>query len=278
MKSTFLSKKLVFVLALVSASVFWISCDDNGEDPVDLDPPTVENVTLNDQSEDIQVNPGDVMHFDADFADDNRLGQVKIDIHDNFDGHSHGRLMATPFTYQKIIELIGKTQNVHEDINIPEDAATGPYHFNLQFFDEVGNEGELMVMEFEIVDEAEQPSIAVTAPDLSSEVEVAPGGSFALTGSASDPDGLEELHIQIMHEEEHDHDHDHEDGRLMDDDHGSEEALWEKEWELEGAMEAAFDEMVTIPADAEHGHYVLRIMAKDMNSNVKVLKGELHVE
>ncbi|MGK7393637.1 MAG: DUF4625 domain-containing protein [Candidatus Cyclobacteriaceae bacterium M3_2C_046] len=267
MKSINLLKKLFLFVLSVSAMLFLTNCDED-DDPIDLTAPTIQNVTLNEQTENIQVNPGDDIHFDAELADDQLLGQLKIDIHDNFDGHQHGRVAATPFSLERIIDLIGRTQTIHEDVEVPADAATGPYHFNIQFFDAAGNEGELMTIEFEIVDEAEQPTITITTPDPDTETEVAPGGSFAITGAVSDPDGLEELHMMLMHEEEDDHSH----GRI------SEEVLWEKEWLLEGALEASFDEQVTIPANAETGHYILRIKAEDVAGNVKILKAEVHIE
>lgn len=258
-----------FLISLLFITVLAISaCSD---EEVDATNPTVSDVTLNELSEDIQVNPGSTMHFDAVFSDDVRLGEFKVDIHDNFDGHDHGRtLNAIAWDTTFIVELIGKNQTVHEDIEIPQNAATGPYHFNLQFFDEAGNEGDLMTIEFEIVDPAAQPSIVILSPDPNAEFETSPGASFTLMATVSDPDGLEEVHMEIMEaHDEHDHDH----GRLT-----SEEAIWEKEMELNGESQLAIDENITIPASADQGHYELKIKAKDLEGNYKVSKLEIHVE
>lgn len=258
----FLFSQLLFIALIFSAC---------SEEDVDVTDPTVSNILLNDLSEDIQVNPGSTMHFDAVFSDDVRLGEFKVDIHDNFDGHGHGRILSTvAWDTTFIVELIGKTQTVHEDIEIPANAATGPYHFNLQYFDDAGNEGELMTIEFEIVDPAAQPSIIITSPSPDAEYETTPGASFTLMATVADPDGLDEIHVELM---EADEDHDH--GRLT-----SEEALWEKEWDLSGESltEMSIEESIMIPASAELGHYELKIKAKDKEGNYKVSKIEVHIE
>jgi hypothetical protein len=38
---------------------------------------------------------GKSVHFEAKFSDDIELGAYKIDIHNNFDGHSHGRVASS---------------------------------------------------------------------------------------------------------------------------------------------------------------------------------------
>jgi len=266
--------RYIFIFPMMLALVLSIAGCNDEDAIVDTTDPVVSNVLLNDTSpdEDIEVNPGTTMHFDAVFSDDVRLGELKIDIHNNFDGHSHGRINeeAEPFSDERIIELIGREQTVHEDFVVPDNAATGPYHFNIQFFDNLGNEGDLMTIEFEIVDEAEQPLITINNPTSGTEVESSPGGTFTLDVDVSDPDGLEEVHAYLMEEHE-DHDHDH--GRVT-----SEEPIWEIEVELNGALEYQIDETVTIPANAEVGHYELKIKAIDMNGNVKIEEFEVHVE
>ncbi|MFW5700868.1 MAG: DUF4625 domain-containing protein [Cyclobacteriaceae bacterium] len=259
----------LFSLLIMAAALIFSGCDD---EEVDVTLPSVSNVTINDMSENIQVNPGSTMHFDAVFSDDVRLGQYKLDIHDNFDGHSHGGRTTNVDAWDTtfVEELIGKTQEVHQDIKVPGNAATGPYHFNLQYFDAQGNEGPLLTLDFEIVDEAEQPVITFISPDTVNELEVAPGGSFDLVVDVADPDGLEEVHVYLVEEHE-DHDHDH--GRVT-----SEDPIWEEEFELDGAQEYQVNETIAIPATAEVGHYELKIKAKDLLGNVKVEEIEVHVE
>jgi len=258
-----------FLCILLAVVVITSSCTE--EEEVDDTDPVVTNVTLNDATEDIQVNPGTIMHFDAVFSDNERLGEFKIDIHDNFDGHSHGRLsqVTDPFDTVIIVELIGREETMHMDIEIPENAATGPYHFNLQFFDHIGNEGELMTIDFEIVDEAEQPAITINNPDPATEFEIAPSATFTLDAIVTDPDGLVEL--EAYFEEEHD-DEGHDHGRLSD------EELWEMEWPLNGETEVVINESITIDAAAEVGHYELKIKAKDSKGNVKLAAVEVHIE
>lgn len=251
--------------------LFFAACTkDDDTVPEDRTPPTVREVTLNDLTENILVEPGSNMHFDAVFEDNERLGQYKIDIHNAFDDHTHGRLAQTPFEFSQTYDLIGRTQTVHEDITIPEDATPGLYHFTLQFFDAAGNEGEVVVMDFEIADPENQPVITITSHNIEEEIEVEPGGSILLEGSISDPDGLAEVHIILGHEDDQGHDHRR----------NEEEPLFEYELELNGENTWNFEGMgpIEIPEDAEEGHYELRIMAEDVHGHVKVVTFEVHIE
>lgn len=252
----------------VITSLFFAACSSDDE-AIDNKPPTVSNVTLNELTEDIVVEAGSTVHFDAQFTDDVLLGEYKIDIHDNFDGHSHGRLASTIFTFSQIYPLIGKTETVHQDIDIPEDATPGLYHFSLQFIDSEGNEGEIVTLTFEIADPSNQPVINITSPDFSSEIEVAPGGSIVLIGYVEDPDGLEEVHIQLVRVEE-----DHSHGKT------TEEILFEEEILVEGATTWNFEniEAIEIPESVEADHYELKITAEDVLGNVKTVSADVHVE
>src|SRR5690606_29709004 len=84
-----------FFILLIGAT----SCSNDDDGALDNAAPTVSDATLNDASEDIIVEPNSTMHFDAQFVDDVLLGQYKVDIHNNFNGHSHGRVAADPFIF-----------------------------------------------------------------------------------------------------------------------------------------------------------------------------------
>src|SRR5690606_33951422 len=137
-----------------------------------------------------------------------------------------------------------------EHIDVPSNATPGEYHFTLQFFDAAGNEGEVAVLVFEIVDPANQPAIDVTSHDVLTEIEVAPGGNIVLEGNINDPDGLEEVHIVLAPEAE---DHNH--GNMK------EEIIFEREFLLEGPLSWDFSNLgeIFIPEDTAPGHYELSI-------------------
>ena len=257
-----------FKLVLVS-TVFFMGCSVD-DDSVDNTAPIVRNISLNGLTENIIISAGSEIEFDAEFEDDIQLGQYRINIHDNFNGHSHGKTLASEFSYPATHDLEGKSQTVHKHIPVPTDATPGPYHFTLLYFDAAGNEGEPKFLQFEIADPSNQPVIEITSHDILQEIEVAPGNSIRLQGWIEDPDGLEEVHIRLAPEHEDDHNH----GRLRD------EALFDQEFVLNGATTWEFSEMggIDIPEDAAHGHYELVIRASDLEGYQKTVFIEVHVE
>lgn len=242
--------------------------DENGE-IIDNTPPTISGV-----AHDMTVEPG--AEFDLEFVleDDIALGEARIDIHNDFDGHDHegGRILVTPFEYTDVLdEMRNETHYVaHVHIDIPADAATGPYHLQINYTDNAGNEGELYISQFEISDPALSPAITITNFGPDDELEPNEEGILYLEGSIEDPDGLDEVHIMVY--EEHD-DHGHE--RMMD-----EEPLYDQEWELDGATSFNLQDIdpVIDLSGAEAGHYELRIMALDTQGHVKVVRREIHID
>lgn len=247
--------------------------DENGE-IVDTTPPSISSVEYNDA-----VAPGDELDLEFILEDDIALGEARIDIHDDFDDHDHegGRIMAVPFEYTDVIdEMRGETRYVaHIHIDIPADAATGPYHLQINYTDNAGNEGELYIGTFEITDPAVQPQVTITNFGADEELEPTEeeDGRLILrlegTIESRTEGGLDELHITVN--EEHDNDHG---SRLKD------EALYDEEWELDGA--ASFDLSTIDPVidltGAEAGHYELRILVRDVAGNVRILTREIHVD
>lgn len=247
--------------------------DENGE-IVDTTPPTISSVEY-----DEAVAPADELDLEFVLEDDIALGEVRIDIHDDFDDHQHegGRIMATPFETTIILdEMRGQTRYVaHIHINIPADAATGPYHLQINYTDNAGNEGELYIGSFETTDPAVQPHIAIT--NFGADEELKPteeDGRLILrlegTVESRTEGGLDEVHITVS--EEHDHNH----GSRMRD----AEAPYDEKWELNGA--ALFDLSEIDPVidltGAEAGYYELRIMARDVAGNVRILTRKIHID
>lgn len=181
--------------------------------------------------------------------------------------------MVTTFEYTDVLdEMRGETRHVvHLHIDIPSDAATGPYHLQINYTDDAGNEGELYISQFEITDPALSPSISITNFGPEDELEPNEEGILYLEGTVEDPDGLEEVHIMVY--EAHD-DHGH--GRLKEED-----PLYENEWELEGAVTFNLATQLIPAIDlsaAAPGHYELRIMARDTQGHAKVVRREIHID
>ncbi|MCC5944679.1 MAG: DUF4625 domain-containing protein [Bernardetiaceae bacterium] len=258
-------------LGLFALLALFAACNNNDdENPVDNTPPTVSEVTLNNLRQDIRIAQGERIDFRAKFEDNVELGQFKIDIHDNFDGHSHGRIEATPFEFVQVYNMSGRIYEAHEEIAVPADAATGMYHFIVQFFDAAGNEGEFYEIDFEITGD-NQPQIALRFPNPNAETDMAAGDMLVLQGMVTSEIGLAKIAIKLFKED--DDDHDHEGG-----DHDHE--LYEKEYIAGGinAWDLSNAEAIQIPADLDHAHLELIITAFDTEGNTKTVKAKIHVD
>lgn len=266
-------KKLIRSSALlVAAVVFLAACKDDEPEVIDTTAPTISNV-----SHDETVEPGGELEIEFTLADNVALGEVRIDIHDDFDSHEHesARRMAVPFERTIILDDMQghKTYNATVPVSIPEEAATGPYHLQINYFDLAGNEGEIYVGSFEIFSESASPAINITNFGEDEELGLNANGILELEGtivSGTEGGGLDEVHILVLEEDEHEH------GRKLHDG-----PLYNREWELAGAEIFVMEEQITPAIDlsaAAAGHYELRIMARDMAGNVKVITREIHVD
>lgn len=256
--------RIFSTLALFAGLLSFTACNnDDDADSQDLMAPTFE-ISEFDASVDAS-QPDAEIHFEGQFSDDKALGQYKIDIHDAFDGHDHGRTAATAFTYDKVFELTGKQYTAHEHVEIPADAATGPYHFHIQFFDAAGNEGEIFAADLEIVNPTTQPA-AVLNDD---HYDVTPGSMLEFSADITDPDNnIEEIVLEIA---EHHEDHDH--GRTSD-----EGAFYEEDIDGVNAQSYKLERNIEIPADLEKGEYEIRLVVKDVSGNYLITEAEMHVE
>ncbi len=82
---------------------------------------------------------GGQIRFEAGIEDNVGLAICNVNIHSNFDGHSHARVAASPLTFEKSFTLTGKKASVSEVINIPADATPGNYHFIVKAIDQARN-------------------------------------------------------------------------------------------------------------------------------------------
>lgn len=142
-------KKISYFLLVLALSAFTISCiDDNDQDtakPV---------IVLHEPADDDTLFVGHEVHFDAELSDDVMLKSYKVDIHSNFDGHSHAKSTgnSAAWTYSKAWDLTGirNTDLHHHEIEVPDSIngvpiAKGYYHFSVQVLDEAGNESKVFV-------------------------------------------------------------------------------------------------------------------------------------
>lgn len=129
---------LLALFALVS-----VSCKDSDSDT------TKPVIALHEPEDGEEIKIGADMHLEMDLSDDVMLKSYMIEIHNNFDHHSHGSTRAAApssetvnFTFNKSYDLSGKkTAHIHHhDVVIPANATPGEYHLMVYCTDASGNE------------------------------------------------------------------------------------------------------------------------------------------
>lgn len=255
-----------FPLATLLIGLFSISCEKNS-DPQDTVAPVIQEMLVNGSSGESTASAGGTLVLNATLTDNEALGEFKIDIHDVFDGHNHGKVLST-WTYVAIKPLSGTQMMLIDSIAIPSEAAAGPYHVVGRLLDASGNEAAYVEHELTLTNGSE-PLISMSNPDPTMESDWEPGMSYALEGMITDEEGIDEVLITL--EETGDHQH----GKL------AELPLFTGDYDLGGVK--SWDLMqdgnvvIAIPADAEHADYTLKIQAKDVAGNYSLVHIAIHI-
>lgn len=97
------------------------------------------------------IKRGEKFIFKAKLSDNMELGSVSIDIHHNFDHHSHStevnecnlgalKLPIKPFLLIKDFPLPAgqRTHEVSQEVTVPADVDPGDYHFLIRLTDKTG--------------------------------------------------------------------------------------------------------------------------------------------
>lgn len=97
------------------------------------------------------IKRGEKFVFRADLSDNVELGSVSVDIHHNFDQHSHSTEVAAcnmdakktpvnPLTFIKDFPLPSGQKNyqIAQEINVPANIDAGDYHFLIRLTDKSG--------------------------------------------------------------------------------------------------------------------------------------------
>jgi hypothetical protein len=140
MKTRFKSSLLCL---LAVGGLFFSSCERGG----DTEKPVIR---LIEPAEGAHLKIGDDhgVHFELELTDNVMLRSYKVEIHPNFDGHSHGAPMragTVDFRFNRSWDVSGR-RNVsvhHHEIVVPENATPGEYHLLVYCTDAAGNEGYL---------------------------------------------------------------------------------------------------------------------------------------
>lgn len=133
------------IIAFLAMSAFvFVSCDN--DDSSDTTKPLIE-LHEPEEGQALEIGNEHGVHLEMDLSDDVMLKSYKIEIHSNFDHHSHGGNSraagaTVDFSFNKSYDISGqKTAHIHHyDIVIPADATPGDYHLMVYCTDAAGNE------------------------------------------------------------------------------------------------------------------------------------------
>lgn len=239
--------KIQLLLFSLMTTLIVSSCKKDKDEP-DVQRPQIQ---LTSPAKDARLNSGTSFNVVAVITDDVELSQYKIEIHDNFDVHSHKKKSA-PFYFSEIKDISGKEYNVNTKIEIPEDVAAGEYHLTIKAVDKAGNEAEMAELDIYIVNvlDEEPPvlDIIITpTPDAQGQIQVLYNQTIGIIMSGTDNQGLYEYKILIERE-----------------DNGS--LAYEKEVEVSGTS-GRWTENILIPESWPKGEYHLHIKLFDLKNN-----------
>ncbi len=132
-------KILVVLLTVIS----FTACSDDDE-VLDTEKPTI---VMSEPTTGEEFEIGSELHIEINLGDNQGLASYKVEIHSNFDDHTHSvakQEEETPWTYDETFQITGNplTYNVEEHIAIPEGIAEGEYHVGIIVVDAAGNQAE----------------------------------------------------------------------------------------------------------------------------------------
>lgn len=141
-------RKIILAFGIISLA---LSCSKESE-TVDTEYPVIDaNYAEAFPQQCGTVLRGGTFVFRAAFSDNVALGSFSLDVHDNFDHHSHSteveacdmgpvKVPENPFKYIKSFDIPGspKTYEARVEIAVPEDIDPGDYHFMVRVTDREG--------------------------------------------------------------------------------------------------------------------------------------------
>jgi hypothetical protein len=140
------------ILMLFSCAVLMTSCSKDEENPVDETYPVIDITSSNAFPKQCSVvERGGKFMFRATFSDNVELGSVSVDVHHNFDHHSHStevsacemepvKAAVKPFLLIQDFPLAQGLTNymLEKEIAVPADVDPGDYHFLIRVTDKAG--------------------------------------------------------------------------------------------------------------------------------------------
>jgi|SRR5690606_4709388 len=130
-----------------------LACSENNDGTADTEYPVIDaSFTESFPQQCSVVKRGKMLVFRARFTDNVALGSFTVNVHNNFNHHSHTteygecaddpeeKTPVDPFTYNKSFDIPGapRTYEAELEITIPDDVDPGDYHFEIRVVDQTG--------------------------------------------------------------------------------------------------------------------------------------------
>lgn len=142
----------------------------------DIEAPVLSEIQINNSSQSVQLHPGESFSVSGTVTDNKELNQFKIDIHHDFDGHSH-KSMTTRYEEIRISDISGTSYSINESFTVPDNASSGTYHGTITSLDKEGNQSENKLFYFEVIS-PDQPVMNLTVP-----TSVTAGNDLVISGT-----------------------------------------------------------------------------------------------
>ncbi|MFT5513815.1 MAG: hypothetical protein ACI8SE_002226 [Bacteroidia bacterium] len=241
-----------FILGLTAIGfLFIIGCGDN-KPTQDETKPYISSVNFLGGNE---IQAGDSLNVRLTFQDNIALSEAFVEIHDNFEGHKHQKV-NTKFASSAILLLEGESDAKTANFLVPANAASGPYHMNLSVIDLEGNQSDVKVLSFSILQD-NQPKFKSMVAELS----VSRGDQFNISFDVEDETDLKEISYVIL---------DHDDELAS--------SLFNGDIDLNGPDDLgfSFNQNFSISKLTSEAEFVVSVLDSDGNMSVAVI--EIHVQ
>jgi hypothetical protein len=143
-------KKLIIISLLIIAS--FSACKKDNQETIDTEYPVIDvTATTAFPKQCSTVKRGEKFTFRAQLSDNLQLGSVSLDIHHNFDHHTHStevescnmdpkKTPVKPFLMIQSYSIPtgSKSYEVQQEITVPSDIDPGDYHFMIRLTDREG--------------------------------------------------------------------------------------------------------------------------------------------
>lgn len=239
--------KNVFFFSALALTMIFSACND--DDSVDADKPRITSVNF---VTGVDAKAGEVMKVSASFTDDENLSEAYFEIHENFDGHKHGKA-NTKFEASEILSLEGTQDEKTVEFSIPTTAAAGPYHLNLSVLDKAGNRSDVKVLGFSITQDGQPVFVNLNETmNISSK-------DFTIEFTVTDDVDLAEITYELYEHTSN-----------------GEVEITDGDIDLDGADDTSFkfNQVFSAPDGAEELEFIIRAIDSDGNLSV----GEVEIE